>query len=130
DAHALEQVVDQPAEPQRAALERRDELKRILGRVVAERLLQELDRRGLRGERGLELVRDVGEHRVARAPRGLELGLVAQQLDLAAAAGGRARDHDRAAAAREVEVLDRARAAARARVHDRARVLARAAAAR
>ena len=45
---------------------------------------QQLDRGELGGERRAELVRDVGEHRVARAAHGLELGLVAHHLHLQA----------------------------------------------
>ena len=63
---------------------------------------KQLDRRELRGERRAELVRDVREHRVARAAHGLELGLVAQHLHLQAVGvgGRRARDHDAAARSR------------------------------
>ena len=62
DSHALEQVVDEPREPLRAALQRRHELAL---RAVAHRpdaVAEQLDRRELRGERRAEFVRDVREH--------------------------------------------------------------------
>ena len=130
DAHALEQVVDEPREPLRAALQRGHELALALDAHRADAVAQQLDRRELRRERRAELVRDVREHRVARAARRFELGLVAQDLHLhAVGRRRRARDDD---AARTVgarrDVLERAARAAAARFDDRAGVLARPAA--
>ncbi len=50
--------------------------------MVSRPVEQQLDRGELRGERSAELVRDVGEHRVAGAAHRLELGLVADHLHL------------------------------------------------
>src|SRR5690606_997703 len=101
DAHALEQVVDEPREPLRAALQRRDELPLLVGRHAIDAVAQQLDRRELRRERRAELVRDVREHRVARTAYGFELGLVAQHLHLPSTrlGGRRARNYDAQAAA-------------------------------
>ena len=85
DAHALEQVVDQPRQPQRAALQRASPVPASCSRGISlQVVLQQLDRRELRGERRAELVRDIGEDGVARAPGGLEIGLVAHDLHLQA----------------------------------------------
>ena len=51
DADALEQVVDQPRESMRAALQRPDQLVELLARHVLQVILQQLERRQLR--RGL-----------------------------------------------------------------------------
>ena len=121
DAHALEQVVDQARQPQRAALQRGHErLQLVLGHLP-EAVVQQLDRGELRGERRAELVRDVREHEVARAPHGLDLGLVAHHLHLHPVDGLRAGDHD--GAARPVgalEHLGRAPGSVGARPQDRA----------
>src|SRR5690606_29578560 len=126
DAHALEQVVDEPREPLRAALQRRDELTLRARLHLADAVLQELDRRELRGERRAELVRNVREHRVARAAHGLELRFVAQHLHLQAVRGGCACDDDAPRAAFDRRnALDRVRRADAPRANDRARELAR-----
>ena len=99
--------------------------------IVPTPSLQQLDRRELRRERRAELVRDVREHRVARAAGRLELRLVAQHLHLHTVGGRRrARDDDaaRAVGAERRDLLERAARAAAARLDDRARVLARPAA--
>ena len=93
DAHALEQVVDQTREPQRAALQRRRPARRSCSRGMScEVVLQQLERRELRRERRAEFVRDVGEDRIARAARRLEVRLVAHHLHLQAVHHARARD--------------------------------------
>ena len=120
DAHALEQVVDEARQPQRAALQRLEQLAEPLARHRVEAVEQELDGGELRGERRAELVGDVREHGVARAAHGLELGLVAHDLHLQAAGRRRARDDDRARHAARVEVLGGLRLAVVARGVDRA----------
>ena len=133
DPHALEQIVDEPREPLRAAVQRRDELALPLDAHRADAVAQQLDRGELRRERRAELVRDVREHRVARAARGFELGLVAQHLHLQAVGRRRrARDDDaaRAVGAERHDLLDGAAGAATPRFEDRARVIARPAAVR
>ena len=131
DAHALEQVIDEPREPLRAAVQRRHELALAVDAHRADAVAQQLDRRELRRKRRAELVRDVREHGVARAPRRLELRLVAQHLHLHTVGGRRrARDDDapRAIRAERRDLLERTARAAAARLDDRARVLARPAA--
>ena len=110
-----------------------DELALAVDAHRADAVAQQLDRRELRRERRAELVRDVREHRVARAARGLELGLVAQHLHLQAVGRRRrARDDDaaRAVGAERHDLLDGAAGAAAPRFDDRARMLARPAAVR
>ena len=129
DAHAFEQVVDEPREPLRAAMQRRHELALAFDVHRADAVAQQLDRRELRGERRAELVRDVREHRVACAARGLELGLVAQHLHLQPVGGRRrARDDDAAEAVggERRDLLQRAARSAAPRFDDGARMLARA----
>ncbi len=133
DAHALEQIVDEPRQALRAAVQRRNELALPVDVHRADAVAQQLDRGELRRERRAELVRDVGEHRVARAARGLELGLVAQYLHLQAVGRRRrARDDDaaRAVGAERHDLLDGTAGAAAPRFDDRARMLARPAAVR
>ncbi len=62
-------------------------------RHVLQAVEQQLDGGELRGERRAELVRDVGEHRVARAAHRFELGLVADHLHLQALDRCGAGDH-------------------------------------
>ena len=134
-----QQVVDQRHQAQRAALERGDELRGLArrhafagGRSLQKAVAQQLDRGELRRQRRLELVREVGEDRLARPPPGLLLGLVAQHQHLRAADRRRAGDDDVArdaglaavAFADRAHALDRRRRAAAARVHDRAAVVA------
>ena len=133
DAHALEQIVDEPRQALRAAVQRRNELALAVDAHRADAVAQQLDRRELRRERRAELVRDIGEHRVARAARGLELRLVAQHLHLQAVGGRRrARDDDaaRAVGAERHDLLDGTAGAAAPRFDDRARMLTRPAAVR
>ncbi len=84
DAHALEQIVDQAHQAQHAALDVEQQIALLGGSEGREAVAQHLDRGELRGERSAEFVRDVAEHAVAGAPRGFQIGLVTQQLDLAA----------------------------------------------
>ena len=91
DAHALEQVVDEPHQTERAALEILEQLPLLRAGHFVDAVVQQLDRGELRRERRAELVRDVGEHGIARAPHRLELGLVADHLHLLAFDGRGAR---------------------------------------
>jgi hypothetical protein len=71
DSHALQQVVDEACQAQRAALEGLEQFTEPLARHAVEAVEHELDRGELRGERRAELVGDVREHGVARAADGL-----------------------------------------------------------
>src|SRR5690606_6082100 len=75
DAAALQEGADRARQPLAAPLAGDPGPALTGARQRAARVAQALDRRELRGERGPELVRDVGEPRVPRAPHRLELGL-------------------------------------------------------
>src|SRR5690606_11182005 len=92
DADAFQHVVDELREAHRAALQRQHELADLPGLELVEAIPQQLDRGELCGEGGAELVRDVGEDGIARAPDGLELRLVANDLYLQAFVHPGARD--------------------------------------
>ena len=68
---------------------------RCSGGLRVEAFAQQLDGRQLCGQRRAELVRDIRQHRVARAAHGLELGLVAHHLHLQVIDGARAGDDHR-----------------------------------
>ena len=131
DAHALQQVVDELRQAQAAALEREHQLLRLGGiaavaAALEQALAQQLDRGELGGQRRLELVRDVGEHRVALAARGLDVGLVAQHLELPLLhRPALVTTTDRRRPPAEQQVLGGAGAAAEAGVDDRAGLVAR-----
>ena len=77
-----------------------DQRARLVGAELRQPVAQQLERGQLRRERRLELVGDVGEHRVAQAPRGFDLGLVAKHLELPVAPRHRAASRRRCAAGR------------------------------
>src|SRR6185295_1034698 len=81
---------------------------------------QQLDGGELRGERRAEFVADVGQHRVARAAHALELGFVAQHLDLQPVHDARARDDGLARARARLQLFDGLRAETLAGPQDRA----------
>src|SRR5580658_2033019 len=127
DAHALQQIIDELCQAQRAALQRVHQLALLRsGYLLLHAGDQQLDGGELRGERRAELVRDVGEHRVTCTAHRLELGLVADHLHLQAIdLRGAGDDGGARAAGGALQMLERGGAAGVARLDDRTAEVAR-----